>query len=159
MASKFIEIGMLGDKELARALAKLPDKAQSKAVRPALRKATKRIHVGITQAFSGIPVGMDTGRTLTAIAGVAPIKLKIKHGVVGYGILWPTRDELGISPEDEFFYPAVIEYGSAKDPEHYPARAPVRGTVNRMQGAELGTIGRDVAKGIERQWALLAKKR
>jgi hypothetical protein len=145
--------------ELSRALSKLPDKAERKAVRPALRKSTKRILGGVVQSFSGIPVGVDTGKHLMAMAGLKPIMIKAKHDLVGYVILWPTRAALGLSPDYKWFPPAAIEYGSAKDPERYPARAPVRSTVNRMQNRELSTIGRDVAKGIERQWALLAKKR
>jgi hypothetical protein len=64
---------------------------------------------------------------------------------------------LGLPSGDKGYWPFILEYGSPDNPERHPAYAPVRSTVNRVHQRELGTIGRDTAKGIERQWAKLAK--
>lgn len=159
MANSFVDISLIGDKKLARALAKLPDKAEAKAVRPALRASTKRVHVLVIQAWSGIPMGVRTGRTLAAFAAQKIHAIPRKGGWIGAAFDMPTRAELGIASDDKFYYPAVAEYGSPDDPERYPAYAPIRSTVNRMQGREMGAIGQKIAKGVERQWALLAKRR
>jgi hypothetical protein len=159
MASSFVDISLLGDKELEKALRKLPDKAEVKAVRPALRKSTKRLHVLVIQAWSGVPMGVRTGRTLTAWVAQKVHAIPRKGGWIGAAFDWPSREALGISADDEWYHPAVSEYGSPDDPERYPAYAPIRSTVNRVENRELATIGRDTAKGIERQWAQLAKRR
>lgn len=155
MASSFVDISILGDKALSRALAKLPDKAQTKALRPALRKSAKRVHVGIIQAFSGFPIGVVTGAHLTAIAAQQPKLMKKRTGHVGYFYPHPSWEDIGETrPANNPPPPAIVlEYGT----DEKPALSPVRSTVNRVQGAELATIGRDVAKGIDKQWARLAK--
>ena len=153
----FIDISVLGDRELARALAKLPDKYEGKAVRPALRASAKRLKLLVIQAFSGVPIGVRTGRTLTAVIGQKVHAIPRKTGWIGAAFDWPTREELGIDPESDSFYPWALEYGSPDNPERYPAYAPIRSTVNRVQAKEMGTIGRKIATGIERQWARLAK--
>lgn len=159
MANAFVDISVLGDKEVARALAKLPDKYEGKAVRPALRGSAKRLKVNVAQAYSGIIIGVRTGRTLAGFIAHKVKALPRQSGWMGAAFDFPTREELGISPDDKWFYPAVLEYGSPDDPERYPAYAPIRRTVNANEGRELGTITRDIATGVERQWAQLAKKR
>jgi hypothetical protein len=157
MAKPFVDISLLGDKELARALARLPDKAESKAVRPALRASTKRLHALVVQAFSGIPIGVRTGRTLAAYIAQKVHAIPRKRGEIGAAFDQPSRELLGIEPEDRWYHPAILEYGSPTDPERYPPYAPIRGTVNRVEPREKQTIGRDIGKGIERQWRRLAK--
>jgi hypothetical protein len=157
MANSFVDISIIGDKELARALAKLPDKAEVKAVRPALRASAKRVKLFVIQAFSGIPIGVRTGRTLTAWIAQKIHAIPRRGGWIGAAFDWPGRGELGIAPGDDSFYLFALEYGSLDNPERHPAYAPVRSTVNRVQNRELATIGRDTAKGIERQWKRLAK--
>jgi hypothetical protein len=109
MASSFVDISLIGDKALARALAKLPDKAEAKAVRPALRASAKRVHVLVIQAWSGVPMGVRTGRTLAAFAAQKVHAIPRKGGWIGAAFDWPSRESLGISPEDKFYHPAVSE--------------------------------------------------
>ncbi len=153
----FIDISVIGDKELARALAKLPDKYEGKAVRPALRASAKRVKLHVIQAFSGNPIGVRTGRTLMAIIAQKVHAIPRKGGWIGAAFDWPGRESLGVAPGDDGYWPMILEYGSPDNPERYPAYAPVRSTVNRMEQRELATIGHAIAKGVERQWALLAK--
>lgn len=159
MANAFVDISVLGDKALERALRQLPDKYEGKAVRPALRASAKRVKLLVVQAFSGTPIGVRTGRTLTAIIGQRAHAIPRKGGWIGAAFDWPTRGELGLPPGDKGYWPFILEYGSPNDPERHPAYAPVRSTVNRAEGRELATITRHIAKGVERQWAQLAKRR
>ncbi|KKL75137.1 hypothetical protein LCGC14_2057850, partial [marine sediment metagenome] len=91
----FIDISVLGDKELARALAKLPDKYERKAVRPALRASAKRLKVRVVQAYSGIIIGVRTGRTLAGFIAHRVKALPRKGGWIGAAFDFPTREELG----------------------------------------------------------------
>jgi hypothetical protein len=160
MAKPFVDISILGLESVSRALDRLPDKVQRRVVRPAIRKATKKNQTEIVQSLSGIPVKPDTGRYLTAMADPRAMRMiKSRTGLIGYVILMPTRDQLGI-PQDTAdrkygYYPFVLEYGSAR----LPARAPIRSTVNRRENADKVDMGMDIIKGIERQWRRLAKAR
>jgi hypothetical protein len=159
MAKPFIDIKMLGDKELSRALDKLPDKAQRRVIRPAMRKATKNNQAEIVQSLSGMPVKPRTGRYLIAMANPKAVKLiKARTGLVGYVILMPSREMLGIpsdTPTRKYgYYPFILEYGSDKQ----PAFAPIRSTVNRRQRKDIEQISRSITTGIPKQWARLAKR-
>lgn len=153
-AEAFIDIKMLGDKELERALAKLPAKNERFAVRPALQKSAKRTHAEVIKRLSGHPVTPRSGRLLAAMTAMKPKLLKGARGFLGYVLGLPTRDQLDIDPADKWFYPAIVEYG-------HPRAAPrsyLRAAVDDNLAAERTAIAADIGRGIRRQWARLNKR-
>lgn len=164
MARPIVDIKMLGDKQLERMLASFATNVQKTVVRGAIRKTAKHIQFALVQAFSGQRVGVDTGRTVAAIAQQKAASLTKfggrKSGVIGYGIPYPTREQLGISPKDKHYYPNAIEYGyTMKNGTHVPAKMPIRGTVNRMEASEKAQIIAEMKKGIERRWRREMRKK
>lgn len=153
-----ISIQVLGDEGIIAALMQLPAANRRFALRPALLKATKHLRTAIVQHLSGIPVKPQTGSYLFAMAGQKPVLIRAKTGLVGYVLKMPPRAELGIDPQDEHYYPAVLEYGSPLDYERYPAFSPIRKAVNSNERAVKFQIAVDVGRGIERQWARLLRK-
>lgn len=139
------DISVLGDKQLEHMLAQLPRKSQARIVRRSLRDSVKRLHSALLKNVMGSPVGIRTGRLAMAIASMQ-VKSKRRRNELRYAIMLPTREELGISPQDKHYYPAVLEYGAP----HMPARAPMRRAVDDNAKAELATIAHEIGKGVER---------
>ena len=108
MAKPVIDLTLLGDKKLIKALATMPATLQKKAVRPALRKQAKRSRQHAVEMLSGGRVQPDTGRWLAAQKR-APIRaIKRSRKRIGYLVWYPTREELGIDPGYKWFYPAAV---------------------------------------------------
>lgn len=113
-----------GDKEIDARLRAFPAKVANKFTRKALREATKRVREEFIQR---VPV--DTGalkrsstvralkRSTKRIGAMVVVKtdkmLDIREKVTGKRPKWQGQD---------FYYPAIIEYGSAR----VPAQAPMR---------------------------------
>lgn len=98
----FIDISLLGDKKLEKSFKKIELKLQKKIFKAAVKDAAKPI---LALAKSYVPV--DTGKLKDSI------KLKAgtgKRGTIGVRIETGTRAQLGISADDKFFYPTVVEY-------------------------------------------------
>ena len=101
--ANFIDIAVIGDKELQRKLKALDEKMQKKIVRKALRQAAKPV---LSAARLLCPE--NTGRLR------ASLKLKVrrqKRGVFGVEVITGTRQELGIRANDPYYYPAAVEFG------------------------------------------------
>lgn len=144
MASAVIDISMFGDKELERALAKLPTAAsQKKTVRPALRDSVKHLRPKIAAASPFL-----TGHMRETLAK-AKIRAVGKRGILKYGTLQP-------EDKDDAIAVRANEYGSVK--RGIPPRPFIRPTVDANRQSEFGLIGRQIGKGIEREWARLVKK-
>ena len=159
MARPAVDIRLIGDKALIRALSKLPVTSQKKAVRPALRKAAKRLRGHIVENVSGTPVGVVSGRTLAAFTAARIRALKRSRSAIGVGVVMPTREELGIDPGDKWFHPAATEYGTVEregrgsiDETRF-----IRDAVDIHKAREIATLGTDIGKGIERHWRRLTK--
>ncbi len=148
MAAGGIDIRMIGDKKLSRKFAGLERKTQGKIVRPALRNSAKRIKPEIVKRVSGLPVGVVTGRYLAAWQKAKIRRGKGKRGLIRIGIASPTREELGISPQDPFYFPNAIEYGHEGAPPH----PHMRPAVDENRGREHRLIGREIGRGIEREF-------
>lgn len=153
MAEAVVDIALLGDKELERKLAKLATPAsQKRAVRPALRKSNKRLKAHVVANLSGRVVKPRTGRWLRATIAAKVKAVKRSRGEIGTAFAMPTREELGIDPGYEWYYPFAVEYGHpAPGREHASAKAPIRQAVNSHATEELLRIGKDVGKGIEKE--------
>lgn len=149
-----IDIKLLGDKKVARALSRLPINAQKKAIRPALRASAKRMRPMIAKAFAPFD---DTGRLSKAMKK-AKIKSVSRKTIIIVGIAMPERRELGIKGDAKGYYPFSIEYGFRHTSgKHVPPKAPIRRTMNASKDRELAQIGRDLGKEIAKQWSRLTK--
>lgn len=142
-----VDISIVGDKALQRKLKRLAGKVQRKVVRVALRKAARRIRERIIQNVSGAPVGVITGEYRAAWKSSKVRAGGGKRGLIRLGIAFPSREILGIAPEDKSYYPAAIEYGH----DGVPAHPHVRPAVDDNIDAERRKIGRDIGKAIERE--------
>ena len=139
-----IDISIVGDKALERALRRLPTPAsQRKAVRPALRASVKRVRPKIAAAA---PVLTGDMREKLAKAKIRSVG---KRGEFKFATLQP-------DDKDDAIALRANEYGSAK--RGIPPRGFIRRTVDVNKQAEVKLIGRDIGTGIEKEWARLARK-
>lgn len=124
-----------------KALERMEGKIAKKVLRRAMRASIKRVREKVAAAT---PV--DTGKLRRAMA-TAPIRtVATKRGTLGIGLMLPTRAALGIPAESKSYYPAVVEYGSAK--RRLPARSFLRHTVDTNISAEHALLADDIAKDI-----------
>lgn len=163
MAKPFIDISLIGDKAIQAALNELPQKAQKRAVSPALRKSVKRIKVIVEQKLSGIPIQPRTGQLLMGMIATAIKRLPARKHVIGHAIPLPERADVGLADDADRYYPAYLEYGydlilHGKLVRHIPPKSFTRATVDERRQREIPAIASDMGKGIEKQWRLLAKK-
>jgi len=155
-----VDIRMIGDKALEKMLRSLPDAAEKKAVRPALRKSAKRLKAHVIHNLSGAVVKPDTGAWLAATIASKVHTLRRSRGRIGAGFDMPRRIELGIDPKDPGYYPVHVEYGYIrKDGVHVPGKYPIRGAVNSHAAEELKTIGGDIGKDIVKEAKKLGLRR
>jgi len=156
-----IDISVLGDKALSRALDKLAKPAsQKRSIRPALRSSTYRIKQYAIENLSGAVVSPVTGAWLAAMAATPVRAFKRSRTRIGYGLPMPLRSELGIDPSDEWYYPAAVEYGytrTERAPVTVEAKRPLRDAIDDNKRTEYAQIGRDIGHGIEREWRRLAR--
>lgn len=114
--SRWLDLALLGDKELDARLDELEKGAAMKAVRPALRAGAKAL----------LPLILDLVPILTGKLRGAPWKIraaKRKRGRVGVSILSPTRESLGIPASEPYYYPAAVELGREGQPAESFMRA------------------------------------
>lgn len=137
--------------DIERRLTRLPDKMSRLFVRRAMRNSAKRLKKELLKAIGGAILRVRTGRTRAAFAA-SPIRTftRRKGGTmtVRIGQILPPRALLNIPPESRYYYPAALEYGT----RHMAAKAPIRRTVNRMERAEIETIGDELARVITQNW-------
>lgn len=105
MRDRFIDISMLGDKELQANFKKIDIALQKKIMRQALRRAAGPVFADVK---TSVPV--LTYRLFESLK----IRIFTKRGLMGAVVETGTRQDLGISADDPYFYPAVVEYGSQK---------------------------------------------
>ncbi len=158
MAAPVVDISTFGDKALARGLARLEPRIQKKVMRQALRKSAKRLKKHVVNNWERMK---DTGRTAEAFKAT---KVRAgKRSRSGIRMEWPlpTKPELGIDPESDWYYPFAVEYGytrMARAPVTVPPKAPIRRAVNEHTDQEHAIMGREIGKGIEREARKAFKK-
>lgn len=141
-STKMIDISILGDKALTRSFNKLAYKTQRKFTRKALRAGAK-----VVQQEYKARVPVDSGALKRGI--------KVRAGqrsrkYLRINIITPERDKLGISADDKWYYPAVIEYGGVKkDGTVIPAQAPGRKALEAKEDEAIRTIGRTLWQQIK----------
>lgn len=104
MAKSFIDISVLGAPELQRALDDMKRSAARRIVRESLKKQAGHVAVGAAMLS---PV--DTGRMRESIHVANAVGAK--NGYFGASVKTGTREELGIDPKDDYYYPAAVEFG------------------------------------------------
>ena|SRR3990167_5903813 len=132
MAEKFLDIKMLGEKELQARLKKIEIKMQRKIVKGAMKKAARPV-----LALAKILVPVKTGRLRDS--------LRIrqwtgKGGVFGTAIETGTRRDLGIPGWEKHFYPVVVEY------KH---QSFLRRAIDDDRELIVSIIAREIRAGIE----------
>jgi len=103
-----VNIEVLGDKALQKALNALPITMERKIVTQALRKAAKPV---LATAKARCPVKTGALRKSLKLRAI-----KRRKGNFGVRIMTGTRKELGIPAEYPYYYPAHVELGHAGTP-------------------------------------------
>jgi len=104
-----VSLNLSGLTELRQALLEMPKDLQKRTLRRVLRKQSKMV---LTEIKSVMPHGtapIHLEEQLKVAAG----KTTHRGAVVRDGVALPTRAELGISPDDKYFWPFALEYGHA----------------------------------------------
>jgi HK97 gp10 family phage protein len=135
--SEFIDISVVGNRELQRKLRRLEVKLQKKIVRNAINRAILPVR---DKAKSLAPV--DSGILKSKIKR----KTKVKNGVARARIVTGTRMELGIPVDAKGYYPAAIEFGT----QHQPARSFMRAAITALRVHVLQKTGDYIDEGIRR---------
>lgn len=138
---QILDIKLLGDKQLETAFLQLPILMNKKIARKAVRGSAKGLRPKLAMAT---PV--RTGKLRAAMAAAKVRSASNRRHVIRFGVLMPTREELGI-PQDTLvkkygYYPLILEYGTAHvspmmwirrtaDRETLPERARMRRSMQR----------------------------
>ena len=153
-----IDLRLLGDKKLSRAMDKLPSVSSKAIVKTAFKNSAERIRPRIVRQIQALGL-VDTGRMLRGYS-TAPIRaLPRSRSVIGMTIKDPTRAKLGISPAAPGYFPFALEYGSTKSWRGHPrgmkAYRFIRDAVDSAANQELATMTRDMKRILEKNWAQL----
>lgn len=141
-----IDIRAIGFDHLEKKLHKLVDKTQKKIVSGALRKESTRTKRRIVANIKGQDL-IKTGNMLTAFKGAKVKTAKGSRNFIRIGVENPTRDALGIAPDDPYYYPYSVEFGHGSvEPKPF-----IRPAVDENKTQSLYEIGQDIGKGIERE--------
>lgn len=142
MADVTVDISVLGDKVLSRRFNALASKMQAKILKKTFRVIAKDIKAS---ANSRIPIGpsKEKGRHLK---GALKVRVpKKKKGLVSIEVQTPQREVIGVSPDDEFYYPSALELGSKKQREESFLRV----GLDENRGAGLNKIKNAIRDGIK----------
>ena len=138
----FIDISMVGEKELQKKLSKHDLKQQKKIVRSSEAKAMLPVR---NKANALCPT--DTGKLKSTIKR----KNKTRRGISRSKIVTGKRSELGIPPGTKGYYPAAIEYGyTMKNGKFIPAKSFMRQALSDLKGDVLKNVGRFISIGIKK---------
>lgn len=110
-------ISITGDKALDHALKQFTPVLQKKIQRKVTREIVYHIKAKI-EAIAPVDTGAMKANYFVRVASLKLSKpkgrRKTRKNVVGHTAKSGTRSKLGISPTDKYYYPAIVEYGSAK---------------------------------------------
>lgn len=144
--SKFVDISMVGDKELERMFRDLPVKLQTKVVRQANTKAIRPI---LRSVKARVPV--LTGVLKRGLKSRA-MKRKRRNSPIGRFLLLPLRADLGIKADDPYYYPAAVEYGH----DNVAAVRFLRDGFDAAEEEAFGILKKEIGAGVEREAKKLA---
>lgn len=102
MADKFLDVSILGERELQKKLQRVEIAMQRRIVKKAMLEGAE-IVLRLARLFVPVRTGkLRDSLRKRALTGV--------RGAVGARVETGTRDKLGIAKDDPFFYPAIVEY-------------------------------------------------
>jgi HK97 gp10 family phage protein len=136
------DLSLLGDSALAARLAALPEKTERKVLRQAMRRAGQPI---LQAARSN--ANRRSGRMARSIKLRA---LRRRKGRIGVAIQTGTRLELGIGADDQYYYPAIVEFGDGET--HRPYRF-MRRALDANRATSMQRLRVEIGQGIEREAA------
>ena len=144
MAGPFIDISVVGSKELERKLVALEGKIQRKVVSNALVKSRTRNKRHIANAIKGNVFKHPTG-DMARIWKSTKLKSIKRKGVMVRGIMLPEAGRDAIKLQ-------AVEYGHTTPQGGFVKGVSfIRATVNAHAEEELRQIGRDIETNIEKQ--------
>lgn len=134
-----------GLRHLEGKLHKLPDQVQKRIVRAALKREAVKARARIVDNIERLDL-IDRGIMRDAYAQTNVIQQSRSKGILRYGPTNPTRDKLGIDPNDKHYYPYAVEFGHEFAPPKPFIRPSIDG--NRQQIVEdiAGYIGPRIEK-------------
>jgi len=134
----YIDISLIGDKELQRKLNKLARDVQIRLLGSAMKNTGNKI----LRAPIAAAVPVKSGRLKAAMGKQ---KFKIFRGKTsGARLEMPPRAALGIDPQDKYYYPVHVEYGHGNVPPHSFLRKPVDENAARWRAAVGAELGRKI---------------
>jgi len=133
----FVDISMLGDKDIQRRFKKLPFVMQKKVLRKSLRAVAKDIK---TAAGSRVP--QLTGNLKRSLRLKS---MKRTNWGIGVFVETGTRSDLGIDPKSKWYYPAHVELGTTGHTVQGFLRESLR--LNKVSG--LNKIKQDLQKMLD----------
>lgn len=156
MARKMLDISVVGDKQLQRALNTLSATVARKIVGPVCRATAKNIKPLIAAAAP-----RDTGKLQAAMAKAKIRSASTRRNMIRIAVLMPTREELGI-PQDTggrrySYYPMVLEYGSVS--RGIAPRRWIRNTTDRATALEHKRMRLAISNGITNEFRKLTRMR
>ena len=113
-----LEVQLLGTQQLVKSLKQFDPVLRKKLQRRATRKAAKPVQ---ESAKSHVPV--RTGQLRKGIV-IRSAKRKRSSPIVGATVVTPKRMRLGISDNDPYYYPTIVEFGAPS--RNIPARPYMR---------------------------------
>ena len=143
----FIDISLLGGKELQETFRELPLRLQKSIVRKANTKAMRPIFNAVKRR---VPV--LSGRLLRGIK-VRGIKRTRRNRAIGRILLLPPREALNIPPGDKFYYPAVQEYV----PTNSESIGFLRKGFDEAESQAAQIMDVEITSGIQREWKKLGR--
>jgi HK97 gp10 family phage protein len=141
------DIRVLGDKNLTKAMRKLPDKVERKVLRKAMRTAFKTT---LDRAKARVPVGSGALKR--------SLKLRARRGGrnrIAFAIFSGGKDVLGVpaktkSGRPRGYYPAAIEFGWNAGSRPVPERPWMRAALKESEAQVLQKLRRELWTGIQK---------
>ena len=140
-----VDIHVIGGPELERKLHWLAEKMQKSIAKKAMRASVKRIHARIIANITRLQL-IDTGVLLVSFSE-SKIRAQTSkpREFIRIGVIWPFREDLGISPGDKYYYPMAVEFGHVRAPAH-PF---VRPAIDEHKTEEWKAIANEIGQGVE----------
>jgi hypothetical protein len=136
-----------GARLLGRTLRDLDDVVKKRVIRYGVRKALERLKAKIMLAWADHE---DTGRLSAAMEAKRVGRVRVsRHGVRAEWPM-PTRVQLGINPDDPYFYPHLVEYGYTHTRGGVvPGLYLTRGTADREEKATAADVTASIRRRAE----------
>ncbi len=141
-----IEIEVTGESNIDIALRTLGPKIEKRILTKAFRIGAKVI---LRQARANLAVISKTGRHTGPIARRLSVRaLRRQKNRVGVMIQTPTREKLGISPGNKWYYPAHIELGTRRTTAQPYLRNAFDENIKDVDALVIAAINEEVEKAL-----------